>query len=129
VKIFYLDRLGSLARINIAYTQSVGLLGRGISHVVRPLPTQDNTNRTNVLKKPCLEWDEPTIPAFEWAKTFHALDSAATVIGTDIRATGSIDRTEGEFSRTTSMRFNKFCTHYNRSSKHILQKREAAEFV
>jgi hypothetical protein len=24
---------------------------------------------------------EPMIPAFEWAKTFHALDRAATVIG------------------------------------------------
>jgi hypothetical protein len=23
----------------------------------------------------------PTFPVFEWAKTFHALDSAATVIG------------------------------------------------
>jgi hypothetical protein len=27
---------------------------------------------------------EPTIPAFEWAKTVHALDSAATVIGTEV---------------------------------------------
>jgi hypothetical protein len=27
---------------------------------------------------------EPTIPAFEWAKTVHALDRAATVIGTDV---------------------------------------------
>jgi hypothetical protein len=24
---------------------------------------------------------EPTIPAFEWTKTFHALDRAVTVIG------------------------------------------------
>jgi hypothetical protein len=24
---------------------------------------------------------EPTIPAFEWAKTVHALDRGATVIG------------------------------------------------
>jgi hypothetical protein len=24
---------------------------------------------------------EPTIPVFEWAKTVHALDHAATVIG------------------------------------------------
>jgi hypothetical protein len=27
---------------------------------------------------------EPTIPAFERAKTFHALDRAATVIGSDL---------------------------------------------
>jgi hypothetical protein len=26
---------------------------------------------------------EPTIPVFEWTKTFHALDHAATVIGTE----------------------------------------------
>jgi hypothetical protein len=28
---------------------------------------------------------EPTIPAFEWAKTVHALDGAATVIGPSCR--------------------------------------------
>jgi hypothetical protein len=28
---------------------------------------------------------EPTIPVFEWAKTFHALDRAATVICSDKR--------------------------------------------
>jgi hypothetical protein len=27
---------------------------------------------------------QPTIPVFKWAKTFHALDSAATVIGSKI---------------------------------------------
>jgi hypothetical protein len=26
-------------------------------------------------------WFEPTIPVFEWAKTVHALDGAATVTG------------------------------------------------
>jgi hypothetical protein len=28
---------------------------------------------------------EPMIPVFEWAKTFHALDHVATVIGLQIR--------------------------------------------
>jgi hypothetical protein len=27
---------------------------------------------------------KPTIPVFEWAKTYRALDCAATVIGLDI---------------------------------------------
>jgi hypothetical protein len=26
---------------------------------------------------------EPTTPVFEWAKTVHALDRAATVVGTE----------------------------------------------
>jgi hypothetical protein len=29
---------------------------------------------------PCV-WFEPTIPAFEWTKTVHALDRSATVTG------------------------------------------------
>jgi hypothetical protein len=40
-----------------------------VSPVARPLPTQDNT-----------EGFGPTIPVFEWAKTFHALDRTATLI-------------------------------------------------
>jgi hypothetical protein len=34
---------------------------------------------------------EPTIPAFEGAKTFHAIDSAATVIGDDINSVVEIN--------------------------------------
>jgi hypothetical protein len=30
---------------------------------------------------------EPTIPVFEWAKTFHALNRATTVIGHDFLQT------------------------------------------
>jgi hypothetical protein len=53
--------------------------------VVRPLPKHRkhkyriNTYQTHM---PCLEF-EPTIPAFEPAKTVHALDRSATVTGSD----------------------------------------------
>jgi hypothetical protein len=47
--------------------------------VVRPLPTQRQNNRTQT-SMPRVGF-EPTIPVFERAKTVHALDCAATVIG------------------------------------------------
>jgi hypothetical protein len=47
----------------------------GDQPVTRPLPTQDNTNRMNAVGF------ESTIPVFKRAKTFHALDCEATVIG------------------------------------------------
>jgi hypothetical protein len=48
---------------------------------------------------------EPTIPVFERAKTIHALERAATVIGRCMNCEvylASIDKTEwsGEFQRT-----------------------------
>jgi hypothetical protein len=56
--------------------QSVGLLERGIN------PSQGFylKQTQNKHRHPCLEWDS-NIPAFEWAKTVHSLDRAATVIG------------------------------------------------
>jgi hypothetical protein len=45
--------------------------------VARLLPTL----RINAHRHQCLDWREPTIPVFERAKTVHALDRAATVIG------------------------------------------------
>jgi hypothetical protein len=63
---------------NHCLTESVGLLGRGISPTQsRYLHTQYNTNRINEDRHRF----EPMIPAFELTKTFHALDRAATVIG------------------------------------------------
>jgi hypothetical protein len=45
--------------------------------------TQNNTNRINAHRHTCLGWDSNSrFPAFERAKTVHALDRAATVIGT-----------------------------------------------
>jgi hypothetical protein len=44
--------------------------------VARPLPT----HRTTQTSMPRVGF-EPTIPVFERAKTVHALDRAATVIG------------------------------------------------
>jgi hypothetical protein len=45
--------------------------------VAKPLSTQNKRTQTSILRVRF----EPTIPVFEWAKTVHALDSAATVIG------------------------------------------------
>jgi hypothetical protein len=53
-----------------------------LSPVVRPLPTQDNTNteetRTDIRASSGIRIHDPNV----WAgETFHALDSAAIVIG------------------------------------------------
>jgi hypothetical protein len=64
------------------FTQSVGLLGRGISqsqgrclHIGQY--KQNKRTQTYMLRVGF----EPTIPVFEKAKTVHTLDRAATVIG------------------------------------------------
>jgi hypothetical protein len=51
----------------------------GDQPVARPLPTQTQNKRTQTS----MPWVgfEPTIPAFKRAKTVHALDCAATLIG------------------------------------------------
>jgi hypothetical protein len=51
--------------------------------VARPLPTQRTTKTRNKRKQTSmpLVGFEPTIPAFERAKTVHALDCAVTGIG------------------------------------------------
>jgi hypothetical protein len=55
--------------------------------VARPLPTQRRTQtqnkRTHKTSIPWMKF-EPTIPAFERAKTVHALDRAATMIFTTV---------------------------------------------
>jgi hypothetical protein len=62
------------------FTQSVGLLGQGISPSQGLyLYTEQQKHRINVHIHPCLKWDSS--PVFERAKTVHALDGAATVIG------------------------------------------------
>jgi hypothetical protein len=45
--------------------------------VARPLPTQNKRTQTSMPRVGF----EPTIPVFKRAKTVHALDCAATVIG------------------------------------------------
>jgi hypothetical protein len=64
------------------YTQSVGLLGREISPSQgRYLHTeQHKQNKRTQTSMPRVGFD-PTIPAFERAKTIYALDRAATGIG------------------------------------------------
>jgi hypothetical protein len=55
----------------------------GYQPVARPLPTQRTTqtqNKRTQTSMPRVEF-EPTIPAFEQAKTVHTLGRAATVIG------------------------------------------------
>jgi hypothetical protein len=55
----------------------------GDQPVVRPLPTHRTAQTQNkrTLKSIPQVGFEPTTPAFELAKTVHALDSAATLIG------------------------------------------------
>jgi hypothetical protein len=58
-------------------------LWTGDQPVARPLPTHRTTQRENkrtYTSMPGVGF-EPTIPAFERAKTVHALDLVATVIG------------------------------------------------
>jgi hypothetical protein len=68
-----------------SYTQSVGLLGRRIS------PSQSlyihAEYKQNKRTQTTMPWVgfELTIPVFERAKASHALDRAATVIGTKIK--------------------------------------------
>jgi hypothetical protein len=49
-----------------------------VQHVARPLPTHRTTQTQISIPQVGFE---PTNPVFERAKTVHALDSAATVIG------------------------------------------------
>jgi hypothetical protein len=64
-------------------TQSVGLLGRGISPSQgRYLHTEQHKHRINSHRHPWVEWDSNSrFPVFELAKTVHDSDLAATVIG------------------------------------------------
>jgi hypothetical protein len=72
-----MKRFVSLQFLNLR--QSVELLGRGI------MPSQDNylTQTQNKLRQTFMPrvGFELTIPVFERAKTFHALDRGTTVIG------------------------------------------------
>jgi hypothetical protein len=54
----------------------------GDKTVARPLPKHRTTQTQNKRRETFMPWVgfEPTIPAFERAKTVHALDCAATVI-------------------------------------------------
>jgi hypothetical protein len=64
------------------FTQLIGLLWRGIGPSQgRYLHTGQHKHRIN-LQRPSMHQVgfEPMIPVFERAKTFHALDCAATVI-------------------------------------------------
>jgi hypothetical protein len=72
-------RFVSLKFLNLRH--SVGLLGR----VIVPSQGRYLTQTQNKHKKTSMPrvGFEPTIPAFERAKTVHALDRAATVIGCD----------------------------------------------
>jgi hypothetical protein len=67
----------------LIYTQSVGLLGRGISPSQSCyLHTEQQKHIINAHRHPRLEWNSnPRFPVFERAKTVHALDRAATVTG------------------------------------------------
>jgi hypothetical protein len=64
------------------YTQSVGFLGRGISpSQERYLHTEQHKENKRAQRSMPRMGFEPTIPVFERAKTVHALERAATGIG------------------------------------------------
>jgi hypothetical protein len=48
--------------------------------------TVQHRHRINADRHRRLEWDSNPRPVSEWAKTFHALNGAATVIGTPVSA-------------------------------------------
>jgi hypothetical protein len=85
----YLSIYGSAVRVYLGrffsfliYTQSVGLLGRGISpsqgrYLRRTTQAQ---NKRTQASMPLVGF-EPTIPVFERGKMVHALDRTATAIG------------------------------------------------
>jgi hypothetical protein len=62
----------------LVYTQSVGLLGEGAQPVAKPLPTHRTTQTQTSMPEVGFE---PTNPVFERAKTVHALDRVAIIIG------------------------------------------------
>jgi hypothetical protein len=80
----YLSLYGSTVLVDsfLIYTQSVVLLGRGISpsqgcHLYRTSQTQNKRTQISMLQVVF----ELTIPVFERAKTVNALDRAVTVAG------------------------------------------------
>jgi hypothetical protein len=80
----YLPIYGSTAFVHlgrffsfIILTQSVGLLDGGSGRLKASAYTQNKRTQTSMPRVGF----QPTIPVFELAKTIHALDSAATVIG------------------------------------------------
>jgi hypothetical protein len=71
-----------------SFTQTVGLLGRGISPLQgRYLHTEQHKHRINAHRHPCLKWESNPHSVFDRARTVHALDRAATVIGKEILLT------------------------------------------
>jgi hypothetical protein len=70
----------------IFFTQSVGLLGRGISRSQKPLPTHrpaQTQNKRTQTSMPQVRF-EPRISMLEQAKTGHTVDRATTVISCQI---------------------------------------------
>jgi hypothetical protein len=80
----------------LIYTQSVGLLGRGISPSQgRCLHTTTQTeNKCTQTSMPRMGF-KPTIPLFERAKTVNVLDRATTGIGVRI-SNSKLKPTSGE---------------------------------
>jgi hypothetical protein len=62
------------------FTRSVGHLGRGISPSQGTHKTAQTQNKRTLTSMPQVGF-EHTIPVFERAKTVHALDRTATLIG------------------------------------------------
>jgi hypothetical protein len=72
--------------VSWSFTQSVGLLERGINPSLgRYLHTGQHKHRINAHRHPRLKWEskpsQAKIPVFERAKTVHTLDRVANVTG------------------------------------------------
>jgi hypothetical protein len=74
----------------------------GDQHVARPLPTHRTTQTQNKLTQTSMSRVEfePTTPVFERAKPVHALERAATVIGS-ISIYHILEFREGRLRETT----------------------------
>jgi hypothetical protein len=65
------------------YTHSIGLIERGIDPSQGHNEHKDNTSENKHTQTSISVTEfEPTTPVFDQAKAVHALDRAATVIGT-----------------------------------------------
>jgi hypothetical protein len=93
--------LQTLGRAPAAFTQSVGLLGRGIS------PSQGLHLHTGQNRQQCLEWDSN--PAFERIMTVDGIDRPVTVTGSLGRYIGTVREFSSARSNTWYVSLNSLC--------------------
>jgi hypothetical protein len=86
--------------------------------VISPSQGRYRTQTQNKDRHPCLRVGfEPTIPAFERAKTVHALERAATVIGFHRTTRGYIPEDRTLHPKTNSKMYFVHLLHFTRDRK------------